>query len=78
MKKIEAITRKTLFEQIKGVLLVADIEWFSYYRTEQLIRGVGKNRKGRIYQYIVYDTSFIERILRLIVFNAIMSINYLK
>lgn len=78
MKKIEAITRKTLFEQIKGVLLVADIEWFSYYRTEQLIRGVGKNRKGRIYQYIVYDTNFIERILRSIVFNAIMSINYLK
>ena len=30
MKKIEAIIRKTKFEEVKDALLEADIEWFSY------------------------------------------------
>ncbi len=38
MKKIEAIIRKTKFEDVKEALLAADIEWFSYYD----VRGVGK------------------------------------
>lgn len=59
MKKIEAIIRKTKFEEIKEALLEADIEWFSYYE----VRGVGKSRQGRIYRGVVYDTSSIERIL---------------
>lgn len=59
MKKIEAIIRKTKFEDVKEALLEADIEWFSYYD----VRGVGKARQGRIYRGIVYDTSSIERIL---------------
>ncbi len=59
MKKIEAIIRKTRFEDVKAALLAADIEWFSYYD----VRGVGKSRQGRIYRGIVYDTSSIERIL---------------
>ena len=29
MKKIEAIIRKTKFEDVKEALLAADIEWFS-------------------------------------------------
>ena len=59
MKKIEAIIRRTRFEDVKQALLDADIEWFSYYD----VRGVGKTREGRIYRGIVYDTSSIERIL---------------
>lgn len=59
MKKIEAIIRKTKFEDVKDALLEADIEWFSYYD----VRGVGKTRQGRIYRGVVYDTSYIERIL---------------
>jgi nitrogen regulatory protein P-II 1 len=59
MKKIEAIIRKTKFEDVKDALLEADIEWFSYYD----VRGVGKARQGRIYRGVVYDTSYIERIL---------------
>ena len=39
MKKIEAIIRRTKFEEVKEALLAADIEWFSYYE----VRGVGKN-----------------------------------
>ena len=59
MKNIEAIIRRTRFEDVKEALLAADIEWFSYYD----VRGVGKTREGRIYRGIVYDTSSIERIL---------------
>jgi nitrogen regulatory protein P-II 1 len=63
MKKIEAIIRKTKFEEVKEALLEADIEWFSYYD----VRGVGKTRQERIYRGIVYDTSYIERTLLTIV-----------
>lgn len=59
MKKIEAIIRKTKFEDVKEALLAADIEWFSYYE----VRGIGKSRQGRIYRGVIYDTSSIERIL---------------
>ena len=67
MKKIEAIIRKTKFEEVKDSLLEADIEWFSYYD----VRGIGKARQGRIgksrqariYRGVLYDTSSIERIL---------------
>ena len=78
MKKIEAIIRRTRFEDVKQALLDADIEWFSYYFEDVKqalldadiewfsyydVRGVGKTREGRIYRGIVYDTSSIERIL---------------
>jgi nitrogen regulatory protein P-II 1 len=63
MKKIEAIIRKTKFEEVKDALMAADIEWFSYYD----VRGVGKTRQERIYRGVVYDTSYIERTLLTIV-----------
>ena len=63
MKKIEAIIRRSKFDDVKQALLEADIEWFSYYD----VRGVGKTREGRIYRGVVYDTSSIERILLSIV-----------
>ena len=59
MKKIEAVIRRTKFDDVKETLLNADIEWFSYYD----VRGIGKTREGRIYRGVVYDTSSIERIL---------------
>ncbi len=59
MKKIEAIIRRSRFDDVKEALLAADIEWFSYYD----VRGVGKTRQGRIYRGMVYDTSSIERIM---------------
>ena len=63
MKKIEAIIRKTKFEEVRDALLKTGIEWFSYYD----VRGVGKSRQARIYRGIMYDTSSIERILLSIV-----------
>ncbi len=59
MKKIEAIIRKTKYDEVRDALLEAGIEWFSYYD----VRGIGKSRQGRIYRGVVYDTSCIERTL---------------
>ncbi len=59
MKKIEAIIRRTRFDDVKEALLAADIEWFSYYE----VRGIGKMREARIYRGVAYDTSSIERML---------------
>ena len=59
MKKIEAIIRKTKFDDEKEALVAADIEWFSYYD----VRGEGKMRQARIYRGVMYDTSSIERVL---------------
>ena len=59
MRKIEAIIRKTKFDEVKEALLAADIEWFSYYD----VRGEGKMRQARIYRGVMYDTSSIERVL---------------
>jgi nitrogen regulatory protein P-II 1 len=59
MKKIEAIIRKTKFDDVKEALIAADIEWFSYSE----VRGVGTDRQERIYRGVIYDTSSIERIL---------------
>lgn len=59
MKKIEAIIRKTKFDEVKEALLKADIEWFSYYD----VRGEGKMRQARIYRGVMYNTSCIERTL---------------
>ncbi|MDR1456179.1 MAG: P-II family nitrogen regulator [Tannerella sp.] len=63
MKKVEALIRKTKFDEVKEALLDADIEWFSYYD----VRGIGKTRQERIYRGVVYDTSYIERTLLTIV-----------
>ncbi len=59
MKKIEAIIRKTKFDDVKEALTAADIEWFSYYD----VRGIGKSRQERVYRGVIYDTSVIERTL---------------
>lgn len=63
MKKIQAIIRKTRFEDVKEALYDAGIEWFSYMD----VRGVGKARQERIYRGVVYDTSYIERIMLTII-----------
>lgn len=67
MKKIEAIIRKSKFEEVKDALLQADIEWLSYYD----VRGVGKMRQERIFRGIVYDTSSIERTMMVLVVRDI-------
>jgi nitrogen regulatory protein P-II 1 len=64
MKKIEAIIRKTKFDEVKEALTEAGIEFFSFWD----VRGIGQTREGRVYRGVVYDTSTIERtILSIIV-----------
>jgi len=58
MKKIEAIVRKTKFEEVKEALHESGIEFFSFWAA----RGVGMARESRVYRGIAYDTSAIERL----------------
>ena len=57
MKKIEAIIRKTKFEEVKDALYDAGIGFFSFWD----VRGVGQAREERVYRGVVYDTGTIER-----------------
>ncbi len=59
MKKIEAIIRKTKYEEVKEALHEIGIDFFSYWQ----VRGVGKARQERVYRGVMYDTSTIERLL---------------
>jgi nitrogen regulatory protein P-II 1 len=58
MKKIEAIVRKTKFEEVKEALHENGIEFFSFWQA----RGVGLARESRVYRGVAYDTSSIERL----------------
>ena len=63
MKKIEAIVRKTKFEEVKEALLGADINWFEYHN----VHGIGQSRQERIYRGVQYSTDVIERVALTIV-----------
>jgi len=58
MKKIEAIIRKTKFDEVKEALLSSDIDWFEYHD----VHGIGQSRQERIYRGVVYNTDMIERV----------------
>ena len=58
MKKIEAIIRKTRFEDVKEALFEADINWFSYAE----VHAIGQARQDRIYRGVMYSTDIISRI----------------
>ncbi len=63
MKKIEAIIRKTKFEDVKEALLKSDIDWFEYHD----VHGIGQSRQERIYRGVQYSTDVIERVALTIV-----------
>ncbi len=63
MKKIEAIIRKTKFQEVKDTLHDSGIDFFSFFP----VIGVGKATQSRVYRGIAYDTSSIERLLLSIV-----------
>ena len=67
MKKIEAIIRKTKFEDVKEALLSSDINWFEYHD----VHGIGQSRQERIYRGVQYSTDVIERVAITIVFRDI-------
>ena len=63
MKRIEAIIRKTKFEEVKEALLNSDINWFEYHD----VHGIGQSRQERIYRGVQYSTDVIERVALTIV-----------
>jgi len=63
MKRIEAIIRKTKFEEVKEALLSSDIDWFEYHN----VHGIGQSRQERIYRGVQYSTDVIERVALTIV-----------
>ena len=57
MKKIEAIIRKSKFEDVKAALHAVDIHFFTYWDTT----GIGKSTEKIILRGKSYDTSKIQR-----------------
>ncbi|MDP4210008.1 MAG: P-II family nitrogen regulator [Bacteroidota bacterium] len=57
MKKVEAIIRKSKFEDVKRALHEADIDFFTYWD----VNGVGKEKEGHIFRGAVYEANRIQR-----------------
>ena len=57
MKKVEAIIRKSKFEEVKNALHEVDIDFFTYWD----VTGVGKEKEGHIFRGAVYEANRIQR-----------------
>ncbi|MGC6479625.1 MAG: P-II family nitrogen regulator [Flavobacteriaceae bacterium] len=57
MKKIEAIIRKSKFEQVVEALHAVEVNFFSYWD----VTGIGNEKQGHVYRGISYSTSEIQR-----------------
>tara|TARA_B100002019_G_C20916241_1_gene425307 strand:+ start:248 stop:586 length:339 start_codon:yes stop_codon:yes gene_type:complete len=57
MKKIEAIIRKSKFDDVKEALHDVEVNFFSYWD----VTGVGNEKEGHVYRGITYSTSEIQR-----------------
>ena len=57
MKKIEAIIRKSKFDDVKEALHQIEVNFFSYWD----VTGVGNEKQGHVYRGISYSTSDIQR-----------------
>ncbi len=58
MKKIEAIVRKSKFEDVRQALHEADIDFLSWWD----VKGQGTARQGLIFRGVAYDVNTIDRI----------------
>ena len=57
MKKIEAIIRKSKFDEVKEALHQIEVNFFSYWD----VTGVGNEKQGHVYRGVSYSTSDIQR-----------------
>ncbi|WP_298285907.1 P-II family nitrogen regulator [uncultured Lutibacter sp.] len=57
MKKIEAIIRKSKFDEVKEALHQIEINFFSYWD----VTGVGNEKQGHVYRGVSYSTTDIQR-----------------
>lgn len=58
MKKIEAIVRKTKFEEVRKALHEADIDFLSFWD----VKGQGTAKQGLIFRGVAYDINTIDRV----------------
>lgn len=58
MKKIEAIIRKSRFQEVRIALHEADIDFLSWWD----VKGQGTARQGLIFRGIAYDINAIDRL----------------
>jgi len=58
MKKIEAIVRKSKFEEVRVALHEADIDFLSWWE----VKGQGTAKQGLIFRGISYDVNTIDRV----------------
>lgn len=58
MKKIQAIIRKSKFQEVREALREADIDFLSWWD----VKGQGDAKQGLIFRGIAYDINAIERI----------------
>jgi nitrogen regulatory protein P-II 1 len=57
MKKIEAIIRKSKFDEVKTALHQIEVNFFTYWD----VTGVGNEKEGHVYRGITYSTTDIQR-----------------
>lgn len=57
MKQIEAIIRKSKFDDVKKALHENEVNFFTYWD----VTGVGNEKQGHVYRGISYSTSDIQR-----------------
>lgn len=57
MKKIEAIIRKSKFDEVKKALEDTEVNFFTYWD----VTGVGNEKQGHVYRGVSYSTSDIQR-----------------
>ena len=65
MKKVEAIIRKSKFDEVKEALHDVEVNFFSYWD----VTGVGNEKEVHVYRGISYSTSEIQRRYLSIVVN---------
>lgn len=57
MKKVEAIIRKSKFDEVKKALHEIEVNFFSYWD----VTGVGNEKQGHVYRGVAYSTTDIQR-----------------
>ncbi|TRZ43730.1 P-II family nitrogen regulator [Robertkochia solimangrovi] len=57
MKKIEAIIRKSKFDEVRDALHQVEVNFFSYWD----VTGVGNEKQGHVYRGVSYSTADIQR-----------------
>ncbi|MBL7472285.1 P-II family nitrogen regulator [Robertkochia sediminum] len=65
MKKIEAIIRKSKFDEVRDALHEVGVNFFSYWD----VTGVGNEKQGHVYRGVHYSTADIQRRYLSIVVN---------